>query len=124
MESRNDLSLPSPVLNQGGRRRSSRHPELPKWQDGENRARLLYLVVSGGKIGKRHWNGHGFLGEVLKRHLQLLSRFQGGQQLGLDRRSVVETPDLPGLDMHDERVTIIYLSLDACLPVLTDKNLH
>src|SRR5258707_14242734 len=109
MESRNDLSLPSPVLNQGGRRRSSRHPELPKWQDGENRARLLYLVVSGGKIGKRHWNGHGFLGEVLKRHLQLLSRFQGRQQLGRDRGAGVAASVFAGLDLQIDRVAVIDL---------------
>src|SRR6266576_2875554 len=71
---------------------------------GSEPARLFYLVVSGGEIGKRHWNGDGFLGEVLKRYLQLLSRFQRGQHLGCDRSAGVAAPVFAGLDLQVDRL--------------------
>src|SRR5256885_3096745 len=63
----------------------------PLWwnQNSPTTVQLFDLVVSGGVVGERHWNSDGFLAEILKRHLQLLTRSQSCQQVGGDRSACI-----------------------------------
>ena len=72
--------------------RGSRRQQHRLYRHQGRLARLLDLVVGRGEIGQRDRNGDGFLAEVLERDFQLLARFQGGQQVGRDRRSRRSSP--------------------------------
>ena len=90
----------------------------------ERRGRLLDLVVGGGKVGKRHRNGDGLLAEVLKRHLQLLARFQRGQQIGRDRGAGIAAPRFAGLDLQVDRLAVIDLEFGAGRQIESERQLH
>src|SRR5947209_14056571 len=98
----------------------------PLWwnQNSPTTVQLFDLVVSGGVVGERHWNSDGFLAEILKRHLQLLTRSQSCQQVGGDRSACIAASRFAGLDLHVENLALIYLELCAARKIESKRQLH
>src|SRR5436190_8347141 len=93
-------------------------------QNRPTTVQLFDLVVSGGVVGERHWNSDGFLAEILKRHLQLLTRSQSCQQVGGDRSACIAASRFAGLDLHVENLALVYLELCAARKIESKRQLH
>jgi len=115
--------LPSPVLNQGGRRAQAASGTA-EMADNEKRAGLLYLVVSGGKSA----SGIGMV-------MVSLARFEttpsaafpiSGRQQARARSAWlgVAAPVFAGLDLQVDRVAVIDLQFGAGRQVKSERQLH
>src|SRR5437763_10102874 len=93
-------------------------------QNRPKTVQLFDLVVSGGVVGERHWNSDGFLAEVLKRHLQLLTRSQSCQKVGGDRSACIAASRFAVLDLNVENLVLFYLVDCDALKVASLRHLH